>query len=805
MHGTFYGAIRRGRWVLLTAVLTATPLLLPTPALASDPQGATISSTGPAISYVGTAVGTGCAEESTAVEGVNADTFVLTVQGSAASWKGKLLQIAINWTVPANDYDLYVHSGSNSGPVIASSTNGAPETGELCTIDPSVIGPGTYTVHTVYFATTPSTDQYHGTIGVIAKPAGRTANYQRGGMTFSANRTVSAPVTVSDGEPSSRTDIFGNHYVAGIRGVPAGCDLWWFDLRPGSPTFDPNMRNPLYRGQPDSFTGQDLYAVGADGGGDVDLAVGFGASGANDVPQLAFVSLLAANISASTSADLGNSFLKNPAGNVTGGVPADDRQWIEFYGKSDVYLAYRTLDPAVCLIQHSKDGGLTWGPARTAGQIGQIGGISIDQRDGTVYVAGGNGVVAVGVPDPTTGEPLTYTVRNVASDPNGVAHIFFIVKCAPDGTLYAAYSNDSDIFLESSTDKGQTWSLPVKVNSSGTKVNVLPALACGPSSGSVGVAWYGTTNSANNDAANWNVFYAFSPNATSYLPTFNQVQVSDHVIHASNISENGLSVSGGANRNLLDYFQISFDPQGAAVIDFTDDHNDFTGCVYVSREIKGFAAGGGYLPSQSEGGQLLSPTATSSNGPQVVDDPFDVADALLVRVPTADPVDVLSIQYSDAIDASGNISLTATMKVSDMSYLPPSSTWRMDFAANAPYARTRAGLNYSDGLPDRGDQFYLAANTDAQGNKTFTWGTAVRNDDGSITYTAQGSADSGLFDPTNKAITVSLAASRLTPLMTHGPAIASGSVLCGLRGSAFTVSGLAREDDTRGGTSFTVK
>jgi len=28
----------------------------------------------------------------------------------------------------------------------------------------------------------------------------------------------------------------------------------------------------------------------------------------------------------------------------------------------------------------------------------------------------------------------------VASDPAGVAHIFFIVKVAPDGTVYVAYS-----------------------------------------------------------------------------------------------------------------------------------------------------------------------------------------------------------------------------------------------------------------------------------------------------------------------------------------------------------------------------
>jgi len=38
-----------------------------------------------------------------------------------------------------------------------------------------------------------------------------------------------------------------------------------------------------------------------------------------------------------------------------------------------------------------------------------------------------------------------------------------------------------------------------------------------------------------------------------------QQQISDHVIHGSNISLGGLAVTGGANRNLLDYFQIALD------------------------------------------------------------------------------------------------------------------------------------------------------------------------------------------------------------------------------------------------------
>src|SRR5204863_3866551 len=80
--------------------------------------------------------------------------------------------------------------------------------------------------------------------------------YIKGGMTFSPNYTTRAPYIGQDVEPSVRCDKFGNCYVAAIRGVPGGTDLWYFDVRPTvnglpNPNYDPYMRNPQYRGQPD--------------------------------------------------------------------------------------------------------------------------------------------------------------------------------------------------------------------------------------------------------------------------------------------------------------------------------------------------------------------------------------------------------------------------------------------------------------------------------------------------------------------------------------------------------------------------
>lgn len=770
----------------------------------SNPGGGSISTaTTTPLAFTGTATATGTADESACVEGVNCDTYTLTVQGTPTNWRKKRIDVKLTWANELNDYDLYIHKDTNAGPIVASSGSGAPSSLEEAQIDPSSTGTGVYTIHVVYFAGTPQLDQPNGSISVVGLSAmpQRQASYLRGGFTFSPNVTVKAPVSESDGEPSSRTDAQGNHYIAGIRGVPAGVDLWYFDLRPGSRTYDPFMRNPIYRGQPDSFTGLDVASVGADGGGDVDLAVGYGGDGPNNVPNLAFTSLVASNISTARSQDLGQTFTLNPLGNVTGGVPGDDRQWLEFFGPKTVYLYYRTLDPAVTMIQRSTDGGLTYGPARTAGQIGQCGSIDVDPNDGTVYISGSDGKVAVGTPDPVTGEPLTYTVHTVASDPNGVAHIFFVVKVANDGTVYVCYSNGKDVYLKHSFDHGNKWSLPVKVDyGTDTRTCMLPWMETGPTPGSVGVVWYGTASPANNDTAEWKVFYAQSQNATSDTPTFRVGPASDHYIHAGAISESGLEVTGaGHNRNLLDYFQISFDPTGAAIIGYTDDHNDFSGDCYVMRQTAGPSVTGAALPTPVEGPDLPKKQSLSGDGSQVVDFERDVTDGLLVVVSQKDPLDITSIKYSAE---SGSI--VARMKVSDLSKVGPEMNWRMNFTANAPHAMPSRDKKFSCGLSDFGDQFYLKAATDQNGNPIFTWGTGVRNPDGSLTYTQRG-AGTGLIDPTSNTITVAAPIASLNGFVTHGPAIASGSILCGLRGEAYTaVSGSIKRDATRGGTQFVV-
>jgi hypothetical protein len=135
--------------------------------------------------------------------------------------------------------------------------------------------------------------------------------------------------------------------------------------------------------------------------------------------------------------------------------------------------------------------------------------------------------------------------------------------------------------------------------------------------------------------------------------------------------------------------------------------------------------------------------------------------------------------------------------------VPPQGVWRINFATNP----TKPGVS------DRADQWYLEADTDAAGNQTYVYGTAVRNSDGSLTYTPAGTADYGAFNVLNSSVTLKVDIAKLNALQTHGR-IGNGTRFIGLRGSSsvenYVVSTSAAgvsvglQDVARGGTSYTL-
>lgn len=451
---------------------------------------------------------------------------------------------------------------------------------------------------------------------------------------FSPNQELELPLTagqlpvqfiVRGLEPSNRTDGEGTIYVSSIRGVPGGVDLHrWSPVVDPPPNADGTLPF-VYLGHPDNCGifafGCDLIGV-AEGGGDVDIAVNYPASG---VPNLALVSLtLAPGVTATHSTDRGASFTEpNP---VAALIPGDDRQWIDGIDRQIVYLSYHDVATFNIEVQRSNDGGETYlngfgeavdpqtfpaaGGVPATNTANLLGPIKVDRSscptggslyqvfaapDNVVENATGQSfrTVYVGVStDVKLGLPVfTFTDHKIFVGPPGFNAVNIFPALAVDdfGFVYAVWSDNTNIYYSYSTNQGTTWSPALIVNQGAAvgKANVFPWVAA-DANGHVAIVWFGADRAGNsNDTtvmapcssgstdcmrnwANWNVYFAESVNGHDPSVYFTQAVVSDHVIHRGTVSTGGLG--GGANRNLGDYFQVSLDPQHRANIAFSDDH-----------------------------------------------------------------------------------------------------------------------------------------------------------------------------------------------------------------------------------------
>ncbi len=465
---------------------------------------------------------------------------------------------------------------------------------------------------------------------------------------FSPNQELALPLTagqlpvrfiVRGLEPGVRVDQQGAVYVDSIRGVPTGFDLHRWSPGVDSPANADGTYPFQYMGRPDGCgilnTGCDYIGIG-EGGGDADMAVNFPPS-PTDVPNLAMSSLtLAPGVTATNSADRGVTFSgPNP---VAALIPGDDREWMDAIDAQTVYLSYHDVATFNIEVQRSTDGGEFYtngfgeaidfqtfpaagglvGSANTAGQIrvdntacpsrGNLYSFFVAPDNATENTMGGplrSGYVGVSTDAKLNMTVYTFTDYKIFTSPagslgatNGANNIFPALAVDGLGFVYAAWSDNSNIFFSSSADQGATWTSPFLVNQGATvgMANVFPWVAA-DADGHVGIVWFGADRAGNsndrtvmepghpasqgaacNDGtttcmtkwANWNVYYAESLNAHGATPVFAQTVASDHVIHRGTLSTGGLG--GGADRSLADFFQIAFDPQHRANVAFSDDH-----------------------------------------------------------------------------------------------------------------------------------------------------------------------------------------------------------------------------------------
>jgi hypothetical protein len=185
--------------ILKVTVLVAISFASVSPAFASTPTSGTLSaSKGSSATWAGSGIAGATTDETTCVDGTDCDVFTITITGSPSNYQGLVLAINITHSVTLNDYDLYVHKDSLSGPVIASSTNGIPETSEAVVIDPTVSGTGVYVVHVVDSNVAPG-DPYSGVASITTPP---TDSQARGTAPTYTNYQSPSGLGDSSGEPS---------------------------------------------------------------------------------------------------------------------------------------------------------------------------------------------------------------------------------------------------------------------------------------------------------------------------------------------------------------------------------------------------------------------------------------------------------------------------------------------------------------------------------------------------------------------------------------------------------------------------
>jgi len=465
---------------------------------------------------------------------------------------------------------------------------------------------------------------------VVAYDGSGTANFTR-------NESLCLPAGAGQAvEPSLIVDSQGTIYIESIRGVPGGLDLWrWYQPSDGGPNADGTL--PFkYEGQPDGcgiFPANTACTTAnvAPGGGDGDLAVNSPDSTNGNTPNLAVVSLSAAEVTGSHSTNRADSFVVPPNVAVAE-IPFDDRMWIDAVDDPNhVYMEYHDFGTtSQILVQRSNDGGETYlgGPSAVVTPAlepsvgpptGNIAGqIKVDHTScpshGNVYqifVGPDNPIdntnnsasflnaayVGVASNVSLTSPTLTFNDYKVFScgagstcpTGSGLGNLFPALAVDNFGYVYAVWSDNSNIYYSFSQHQGTSWSPAIKITQNtpqAGKSNVFPWVAAN-ANGHVAIAWYGADVAGNSNtvpaaSTHWNVYVAETINGHASKPVFTQSPATDHVNHTGQISTGGLL--GSSDRSLADFFQIAIDPTNNLInVAYADNHAG-TSVTYFTRQ-----------------------------------------------------------------------------------------------------------------------------------------------------------------------------------------------------------------------------
>ena len=308
-----------------------------------------------------------------------------------------------------------------------------------------------------------------------------------------------------------------------------------------------------------------------------------------------FTDLYLSTASIETSFDGGNTWVQNP---VASEYVLDDRQWLVIGPSTDplslngqtLYFEFNQIPGGMVMLRSEWTAtGMEWVPCNGGAPITTNGGyrdyFDVDQNDGTIYAANGEGgSIYVYVSSDGGNTFQRYAVDDAIQGQN----IFISVAVDNAGNVYLGWSTQSDIWMAVSQDKGQTWTTHKVTQTKGTRV--LPWITAGDA-GRIGMTWYGTTTPGDSNKlknATWDLESAFCLNALDPDPDFLIATVQKNV-HVGTISTGGLG--GGADRDLGDFFTCDIDDTGRFItaygLDGDNGPNNRGSVVMFARQIDG--------------------------------------------------------------------------------------------------------------------------------------------------------------------------------------------------------------------------
>ena len=555
------------------------------------------------------------------------------------------------------------------------------------------------------------------------------------------------------GEPDLAVDPQGRVFASGPTGTGTQRSVWHGSVDGGNSFRLINPGPP-----PSALAGQ----TDAPGGGDTDIA--FDRSSKQYFADLYALTCLRTAVTADGGATVAEEIY--PAG--CSGVPGADRQWLAVYDPAPgtphdsayvgptplVYMAYNNLTNGTQWTKSSD--GLTYVGAPidppTYAPFGADGYPAIDQQTGKLFQAAGSGnSVLLNICTPGVTGDLTCLDAPTAAAPNGdtskLIHIADNLKGDPN-TLFCVLSMDSgrnlyvdfavgssnpgdrQVFVSAaSAASGWTrWTTPVQVSQAPSNVNVFPWIKAG-GPGRADAAWYGTdavADPSTNAGQKWNVYMSqlvFPVDANNHVtgaaPAATMAKVSPHPNHYNSICLAGTGcIASQGNRNLADFFVVTADSTGAAMVVYPDTSNGLVqqGFTPANQQLVDHA--GAPLVTVARQNSGLGLYGTPVSGPSAaptggIADPAGDALYPVIGGRNVPGYDLLGTK----LNLSGS-TLTIQQKVADLSN-PATAIAAVPGAANVQYV-TRWQL---------GDTIYYAAMENTAANQPSFYAGAAKSVD----------------------------------------------------------------------------